>query len=39
MHHRHLNKEHGENFGMLFVAKKYWEKIKQDEKFRKASAT
>jgi beta-carotene 3-hydroxylase len=39
MHHRHLNKEHGENFGMLFVAKKCWEKIKQDEKFRKASAT
>jgi len=35
MHHRHLNKEDGESFGMLFVAKKYWEKIKQDEKLRK----
>jgi beta-carotene 3-hydroxylase len=39
MHHRHLNKEDGESFGMLFVAKKYWEKIKQDENLRKASAT
>jgi len=39
MHHRHLNKEDGESFGMLFVAKKYWEKIKQDEKLRKISST
>ena len=34
MHHRHLNKEDGESFGMLFVAKKYWEKIKRDEKLK-----
>jgi beta-carotene 3-hydroxylase len=39
MHHRHLNKEDGESFGMLFVAKKYWEKIRQDEKLRKISST
>ena len=38
MHHRHINKEEGESFGMLIVAKKYWEKIKRDEKLRKASA-
>lgn len=37
MHHRHINKEDGESFGMLFVAKQYWEKIKRDEKLRKAS--
>ena len=36
MHHRHINKEDGESFGMLFVAKKYWEKIKRDEKLRKS---
>lgn len=26
MHHKHLSKEEGESFGMLYVAKKYWEK-------------
>ena len=30
MHHKHLEKEQGESFGMLYVAKKYWEKIKRD---------
>jgi beta-carotene 3-hydroxylase len=35
MHHRHLNKEHGESFGMLLVAKKYWDKIKRDEHIQK----
>ncbi|MEO5945108.1 MAG: beta-carotene hydroxylase [Ferruginibacter sp.] len=35
MHHKHLNKEEGESFGMLYVAKKYWEKVKADKK-RKA---
>ena len=39
MHHRHLNKQDGESFGMLFIAKKYWEKIKRDEKLKKASTT
>jgi len=39
MHHRHLNKEHGESFGMLFVAKKYWDKIKKDSQLQKAGAS
>lgn len=30
MHHKHLEKEDGESFGMLYVAKKYWQKVKQD---------
>lgn len=30
MHHKHLGKEDGESFGMLFVAKKYWDKVKRD---------
>ena len=28
MHHKHLDRHDGESFGMLFVAKKYWEKVK-----------
>ena len=32
MHHKHLEKENGESFGMLYVAKKYWEKVKGDRK-------
>jgi beta-carotene 3-hydroxylase len=32
MHHKHLNKEDGESFGMLVVAKKYWDKVKADKK-------
>jgi beta-carotene 3-hydroxylase len=35
MHHKHLNKEDGESFGMLFIGKKYWEKIKHDETKKK----
>ncbi len=27
MHHKHLNKEHGESFGMLLIAKKYWHQV------------
>lgn len=34
MHHKHLNKEDGESFGMLIVAKKYWDKVKRDDIFR-----
>ena len=34
MHHRHLNKEDGESFGMLFVAKKYWDKVRRDAVFQ-----
>lgn len=37
MHHRHLHKEDGESFGMLFVAKKYWDKVKKDNQLQKAS--
>jgi len=35
MHHKHVGKEEGESFGMLIVAKKYWDKVKEDNK-RKA---
>ena len=28
MHHKHLGKEDGESFGMLIVAKKYWEMVR-----------
>ncbi|MEP6746837.1 MAG: beta-carotene hydroxylase [Bacteroidota bacterium] len=34
MHHKHFNKEDGEAFGMLYVAKKYWEKVKRDRDIR-----
>jgi beta-carotene 3-hydroxylase len=32
MHHRHLDKQEGESFGMLYVHKKYWEKVRRDRK-------
>lgn len=28
MHHKHLDKHDGESFGMLVVAKKYWDMVK-----------
>ncbi len=31
MHHKHLSKEDGESFGMLMVARKYWQKVKRDD--------
>lgn len=31
MHHKHLGKEDGESFGMLMVAKKYWDKVRKDK--------
>jgi beta-carotene 3-hydroxylase len=34
MHHKHIGKDHGESFGMLIVAKQYWDKIKRDEKLK-----
>jgi beta-carotene 3-hydroxylase len=37
MHHRHLEKEDGESFGMLFISKKYWNKIKRDEESKKTA--
>lgn len=30
MHHKHLSKEHGESFGMLIVAKKYYDQAKKN---------
>lgn len=35
MHHKHLGKEDGESFGMLIVAKKYWDKVLKDERIAK----
>jgi len=32
MHHKHIDKAYGESFGMLYVAKKYWDKVKADKK-------
>ena len=32
MHHKHLEKHDGESFGMLMVAKKYWDKVQADKK-------
>src|ERR1700759_1590091 len=29
MHHKHLDKEEGEAFGLLYVHRKYWKKTKQ----------
>jgi beta-carotene 3-hydroxylase len=34
MHHKNLGKEDGESFGMLFVAKKYWEKVRRDNEIK-----
>lgn len=35
MHHKHLDKHEGESFGMLIVAKKYWDKVRKDEMMQK----
>lgn len=32
MHHKHLDKHNGESFGFLWVAKKYWDKVREDKK-------
>lgn len=37
MHHKHLDKEDGESFGMLIVARKYWEKVRKDQQMQAAS--
>jgi len=34
MHHKNLGKEDGESFGMLFVAKKYWDKVRRDNELK-----
>jgi beta-carotene 3-hydroxylase len=35
MHHKHLGKHDGESFGMLYVHKKYWEKVQRDRALMK----
>lgn len=37
MHHKHLDKEEGESFGMLVVAKKYWNKVREDKRRNQSS--
>ncbi|TAD84899.1 MAG: beta-carotene hydroxylase [Bacteroidetes bacterium] len=37
MHHKHMDKHHGESFGMLYVAKKYWQKVLADNERQKRS--
>ena len=37
MHHKHLDRFNGESFGMLFVARKYWEKITRHKKLMSAN--
>jgi beta-carotene 3-hydroxylase len=37
MHHKHLQKEEGESFGMLIVARKYWQKVKDDRRRQQAN--
>jgi beta-carotene 3-hydroxylase len=37
MHHRHLDKENGESFGMLWVGKRYWDKVKRDEQLQRST--
>ena len=36
MHHKHLDRHDGESFGMLYVARKYWEKVRRDNQMLKA---
>jgi len=31
MHHKHLERENGESFGMLLVHRRYWQKVKRDQ--------
>ena len=38
MHHKHLGKYEGESFGMLWVAKKYRDKVKQDRQKKEQPA-
>jgi len=34
MHHKHMDKHDGESFGMLYVHRKYWEKVKKNRALR-----
>jgi beta-carotene 3-hydroxylase len=35
MHHKHIDKNDGESFGLLYVSKQYWEKVKRDKALKK----
>lgn len=37
MHHKHLDKEEGESFGMLIVNGKYWKKVNNDDQRNKTA--
>lgn len=37
MHHKHLEADHGESFGFLWVEKKYMDKIKSDDAKQRSS--
>ena len=37
MHHKHIDKHDGESFGFLFVNKKYWDKVRRDDKLMAGS--
>jgi beta-carotene 3-hydroxylase len=39
MHHRHINKEDGESFGMLMVAKKYRDKVRRDKMLQRQTTS
>src|SRR6187549_4225176 len=39
MHHKHLEKHDGESFGMLYVARKYWDKVRADKNRNRVSST
>ena len=39
MHHKHLDKQEGESFGMLLVAKKYWDKVRKDDTMKNNLST
>jgi beta-carotene 3-hydroxylase len=34
MHHKHIDKHEGECFGLLFVHRKYWQKIRRDRRMQ-----
>jgi beta-carotene 3-hydroxylase len=38
MHHKNLHKNDSESFGMLYVAKKYWDKVRNDNQRQKQTA-
>jgi beta-carotene 3-hydroxylase len=38
MHHKHLDKQQGESFGMLIVHAKYWQKIYKDKAIMQGKA-